>query len=342
MAKKKINELDASSITLDRIIAHANPSTGKADRGPVSELIALLTAQTPVKTYADETALLANTDLAIGYIAYNADTGAFYLYNGPTRTDINNYTQISGTDHFKGIYVSSASLISSVPSADPGDYAFVDEGVDYPVELWIWDEDDTEWIQSGATGGTVLSVTGTTNRITSTGGATPVIDIDAAYDAIVAAKAPIASPTFTGTPAAPTPSAGDNDTSIATTAFVTTAIAPYVITEVSASTAGATITLNFQVSSIDRQNVIFIGSASFTGSKTFALSNTTVAKNFFFVFEVTSFAGVAVTVPADWSLSTPDFTTGTTWTPTANGRYRMSGVFVNSLWEVFVDGPASV
>lgn len=125
-------------------------------------------------------------------------------------------------------------------------------------------------------------------------------------------------------------------------AQVTAAIAPYVITEVSAVTTGGTITLNFQVSSIDRQNVIFVGSASFTGSKTFALSNTTVAKNFFFVFEVTSFAGVAVTVPADWSLSTPDFTTGTTWTPTANGRYRMSGVFVNSLWEVFVDGPASV
>lgn len=37
--------------------------------------------------------------------------------------------------------------------------------------------------------------------------------------------APIASPVFTGNPTAPTPSAGDNDTSIATTAFVTGAIA---------------------------------------------------------------------------------------------------------------------
>jgi hypothetical protein len=35
--------------------------------------------------------------------------------------------------------------------------------------------------------------------------------------------ATLASPTFTGDPKAPTPSAGDNDTSIATTAFVTTA-----------------------------------------------------------------------------------------------------------------------
>ena len=40
----------------------------------------------------------------------------------------------------------------------------------------------------------------------------------------VAAKADIASPTFTGTPAAPTAAAGTNTTQLATTAFVKTAI----------------------------------------------------------------------------------------------------------------------
>jgi Collagen triple helix repeat (20 copies) len=39
------------------------------------------------------------------------------------------------------------------------------------------------------------------------------------------AYAPLASPVFTGNPTAPTPTAGDNDTSVATTAFVTTAVA---------------------------------------------------------------------------------------------------------------------
>jgi hypothetical protein len=43
--------------------------------------------------------------------------------------------------------------------------------------------------------------------------------------AAIALKADIASPTFTGDPKAPTPSPGDNDTSIATTAFVTAAVA---------------------------------------------------------------------------------------------------------------------
>lgn len=42
---------------------------------------------------------------------------------------------------------------------------------------------------------------------------------------IDASRAPLASPTFTGNPTAPTPTAGDNDTSIATTAFVTGAVA---------------------------------------------------------------------------------------------------------------------
>ena len=42
----------------------------------------------------------------------------------------------------------------------------------------------------------------------------------ATLNAAVATKAPLASPVFTGDPMGPTPSAGDNDTSLATTAFV--------------------------------------------------------------------------------------------------------------------------
>ena len=44
-------------------------------------------------------------------------------------------------------------------------------------------------------------------------------------DAAIALKADIAGPTFTGVPAAPTASAGTNSTQVATTAFVTTAVA---------------------------------------------------------------------------------------------------------------------
>lgn len=46
----------------------------------------------------------------------------------------------------------------------------------------------------------------------------------------LALKADIASPTFTGDPKAPTPAPGDNDTSIATTAYVTAAVTTAVAT----------------------------------------------------------------------------------------------------------------
>ena len=52
-------------------------------------------------------------------------------------------------------------------------------------------------------------------------------EIDAEYNNIATAvnsKANTASPTLTGTPAAPTASAGTNTTQVATTAFVTTAV----------------------------------------------------------------------------------------------------------------------
>ncbi len=52
-------------------------------------------------------------------------------------------------------------------------------------------------------------------------------EIDTEFNNIataVATKAPLNSPTFIGNPAAPTPTFGDNDTSIATTAFVQAAI----------------------------------------------------------------------------------------------------------------------
>lgn len=48
---------------------------------------------------------------------------------------------------------------------------------------------------------------------------------EADVTAALALKAALASPAFTGNPTAPTPSVGDNDTSIATTAFVATAVA---------------------------------------------------------------------------------------------------------------------
>ena len=77
---------------------------------------------------------------------------------------------------------------------------------------------------------------------TATAVAAVQADVDqneADADAAIALKADIASPTFTGTPAAPTADSGTNTTQLATTAFVTSAIAAVID-----SAPGAINTLN--------------------------------------------------------------------------------------------------
>jgi hypothetical protein len=78
--------------------------------------------------------------------------------------------------------------------------------------------------------GTVdFSATGGASQVvkqTTAGGPFTVAQLTAAD--IGGGVAPLNSPAFTGNPTAPTPTAGDNDTSIATTAFVATSFAPLV------------------------------------------------------------------------------------------------------------------
>lgn len=75
-------------------------------------------------------------------------------------------------------------------------------------------------VDSGAAcggSGAVTSVFGRTAVVVAVSGDYTVAQVTGA--------APLASPTFTGTPAAPTPSPGDNTTKLATTQFVTAAVA---------------------------------------------------------------------------------------------------------------------
>jgi len=76
----------------------------------------------------------------------------------------------------------------------------------------------------------------------------------------------LASPTFTGTPAAPTAAPGTNTTQVATTAFVTQAVAalPAPVT----SFNGRTGAVNFQASDISAVNGALLASPAFTGAPT--------------------------------------------------------------------------
>lgn len=209
-------------------------------------------------------------------------------------------------------------------------------------------------------GGTVTSVTGTADRITSTGGATPAIDISGTFEALLGKIAQridqnnsattsaqlaatisdetgtgfavfSASPALTGTPTAPTAAGGTNTTQLATTAFVLAAQ----LSSVSSSTAGGTITLDMN-SLIQRMH---IGSASFAGPKTLAMSNVTNSLLFNFIFEITNVAAI-LTVPADWLMSDLAFD-GTTWTPPQIGKYELGGSWDGTSWYVKIQGPFS-
>ncbi|MFJ9387687.1 hypothetical protein ACIRON_02630 [Nocardioides sp. NPDC101246] len=96
---------------------------------------------------------------------------------------------------------------------------------------------DTEWADptGGGGGGAVTSVAGKTGVVTLVKGDVGLGNVDNTSDAnkpvstatstALGLKADKASPTFTGTPAAPTATAGTNTTQLATTAFVTAAVA---------------------------------------------------------------------------------------------------------------------
>jgi hypothetical protein len=100
--------------------------------------------------------------------------------------------------------------IGTVTTLSPGASATVSFSGSYPnLALNLG-------IPQGATGSGTTFAWGA-----ATGTLTDQTDLATALNA----KAPLASPALTGNPTAPTPTAGDNDTSIATTAFVVGAIA---------------------------------------------------------------------------------------------------------------------
>jgi len=104
-------------------------------------------------------------------------------------------------------------------------------------DVLTYDASVAKWKNAvgGSGGGSVASVAGKTGVVTLVKADVGLDTVDNTSDAAkpvstatqtaLSAKAPLASPVFTGTPTAPTATAGGNNTQLATTAFVTAAIA---------------------------------------------------------------------------------------------------------------------
>jgi hypothetical protein len=90
----------------------------------------------------------ANPVLELREPGVETDTRRFKFGDGVTAW--NSLPYASANSHFLGVYVDEAALISAHATAEPGDYAYVDAGVANPTELWLWDDDDEEWVQTGS------------------------------------------------------------------------------------------------------------------------------------------------------------------------------------------------
>lgn len=132
---------------------------------------------------------------------------------------------------------------------------------------------------------------------------TLINDADADTARTTLGAASLASPTFTGTPAAPTPAIGTNTTQLATTAFVKSAVdAPFS----RAVTAVAALDIDCSLSNYFTKTI--------NGNSTFTFSNAPAGVAYAFTLEVTHTSGT-ITWPASvkWPSDTaPILTTGTT------------------------------
>jgi hypothetical protein len=187
-------------------ISALNAKEDKASKG-IANGYASLDASTKVPaaqlpSYVDDVLEFANLAAfpatgATGIIYVALDTGKIYRWSGSAYVEI---------------------------SPSPGSTDAVPEG---SVNLYY-----TSARASAAA--PVQSVAGRTGSVTLTKSDVGLANVDNTSDAskpvstatqaALDAKAPLASPALTGNPTAPTPTAGDNDTTIATTAFVTSAV----------------------------------------------------------------------------------------------------------------------
>ena len=182
----------------------------------------------------------ANTVLADGEMGINTTTNQFKIGNGSTAWNSLSYAPISGT-------VADIDEVTNVTitSATSGQF------LKWNGTAWVNDAIDLGTDTTGSYVTSLVAGTGVTLANNSGEGATPTITVDTSaiqarvanvtdteigyLDGVTSAiqtqmdlKAALASPTLTGVPLAPTASAGNNSTQIATTAYADAAVAAIV------------------------------------------------------------------------------------------------------------------
>lgn len=160
-----------------------------------------------------------------------------------------------------------------------------------------------------------------------TGIQTAQADADTA-NAALAAKAALASPTFTGTPAAPTAAAGTNTTQIATTAFVAAAVLATTIT---------TKTTSYTLALADASTILEMDSAS---AQVFTIPpNATVAFPVGTTVELVRIGTGSVTITPGAAVSIPNaIDTAGTASRTITSRYTSASLYKRATNEWVLSG----
>ena len=97
-------------------------------------------------TVAQVLSLLSGSDIKSRYEAED-NTNAF---TDALKTKLENAEE----NFFRGTHLSKAALDTAHPSAVAGSFAYVDAGAGNDVQRYIWDDDDSKWVeQSGAVAG---------------------------------------------------------------------------------------------------------------------------------------------------------------------------------------------
>ena len=208
---------------------------------------------TAVSDLTNDTGFITSSSLPTNVSDLNNDTGFITSSSLPTNvSDLNNdagyqtasdvetavNSAIAGLYDFKGSVATYADLPNDASAGDVynvvAEYQNTPAGTNYAWTGTSWDALGGEIDLSGYATTASLATVATTGAYSDLSGK-PEVDSalsgsstnavqNQAVKAALDLKAPLASPALTGTPTAPTASAGTNSTQVATTAFVKTAI----------------------------------------------------------------------------------------------------------------------
>lgn len=161
----------------------------------------------------------------------------FIIRHDGVQVAVTDYTKTSSTVLTYG-GSSLPSTVVEVRRVTPTPVVQVISGFPSKVSSTLWNQEfdrivrrAEEYTLNGIGPGSVGTITVDSSVFSASwSGDTVAAPSRSAVYAEMITKATIASPTFTGNPTAPTPAANDNDTSIATTAYVQTELADYATT----------------------------------------------------------------------------------------------------------------